>query len=360
MRHPRKQTRRRHPRSLLRVWNGGYRSSTAKPPLPGHRASACVPRNRSAAIRSGSHGDAPVTPEGSFRQLEPDIAIDLFDSLLALRPRYLQEGISEAVEALGAQAVDRELAEIVDDGHLTRLATLGIRGERVFPTPSIVRAKPTLIGYYRMLLGISRKAWRQTYGYQRFESAERDGILTPTRDEEIPELCRTLADALGRLFDALPEVRDDDLQDLALLTLGPTLQGQRNVAIGTHAVGVVRDRIREIAEQYLKSGPGTRLRLRNSAGRLVEIQFASDPDVRIHEIIEDVREPKVAMEIKGGSDISNVHNRVGEAEKSHAKAREAQFEHRWTLIPLAGLDREQIARESPTTTQFFDYLQISA
>ena len=28
------------------------------------------------------------------------------------------------------------------------------------------------------------------------------------------------------------------------------------------------------------------------------------------------------MEIKGGSDISNAHNRVGEAEKSHIKARQ--------------------------------------
>ena len=66
------------------------------------------------------------------------------------------------------------------------------------------------------------------------------------------------------------------------------------------------------------------------------------------------------MEIKGGSDISNAHNRVGEAEKSHIKARQAHFEHRWTLIALTGLDRDRITRESPSTTQFFDYGQISA
>ena len=64
------------------------------------------------------------------------------------------------------------------------------------------------------------------------------------------------------------------------------------------------------------------------------------------------------MEIEGGSDISNAHNRVGEAER--AISRLADFEHRWTLIALTGLDRDRITRESPSTTQFFDYGQISA
>jgi hypothetical protein len=29
----------------------------------------------------------------------------------------------------------------------------------------------------------------------------------------------------------------------------------------------------------------------------------------------------VAVEIKGGKDYSNIHNRIGEAEKSHQKAK---------------------------------------
>ena len=301
-----------------------------------------------------------MTTQANFEKLEPDIAIHLFDSLLALRPRYLQEGVAEAVEAAGARTVDRELAEFVADGPLTRLAALGIRGERVFPVPSVIRARPTLIGYYRMLLGISRKAWRQTYGYQRFESAELNGVLTPDRDAELPELCRTMADALSRLADAMFSFTDRDLQDLALLNLGPTLQGQRNVAIGSDAVCVVHERIRAIAGEFLEFESRTHLRLCNAADRPVGIEFSSDPDVRIYEVVEGGREPKVAMEIKGGSDISNAHNRVGEAEKSHIKARQAHFEHRWTLIALTGLDRDRITRESPSTTQFFDYAQITA
>ena len=39
---------------------------------------------------------------------------------------------------------------------------------------------------------------------------------------------------------------------------------------------------------------------------------------------------RIAMRVKGGTDTANLHNRLGEAEKSHLKAQ--QFPQRWTLI----------------------------
>ena len=42
--------------------------------------------------------------------------------------------------------------------------------------------------------------------------------------------------------------------------------------------------------------------------------------------------------IKGGTDKSNAHNRAGEAEKSHQKARQQDFRECWTLIYKKGLD----------------------
>jgi hypothetical protein len=62
--------------------------------------------------------------------------------------------------------------------------------------------------------------------------------------------------------------------------------------------------------------------------------------------------PLVSIEIKGGRDVSNIHNRVGEAEKSHRKAKNLGFLEFWTIIRVA-VDPAVIQRESPTTSHFF-------
>jgi len=46
----------------------------------------------------------------------------------------------------------------------------------------------------------------------------------------------------------------------------------------------------------------------------------------------------VAIEVKGGTDVSNAHNRAGEAEKSHTKAKGKGFRDFWTIISKKGLD----------------------
>ena len=43
---------------------------------------------------------------------------------------------------------------------------------------------------------------------------------------------------------------------------------------------------------------------------------------------------RIAIEIKGGTDVSNLHNRLGEAEKSHQNARLLGFTQFWTIINL--------------------------
>jgi hypothetical protein len=60
--------------------------------------------------------------------------------------------------------------------------------------------------------------------------------------------------------------------------------------------------------------------IQNNSGRRITIQFSNDPDIRITEHFAEDTIPLVAIEIKGGEDISNIHNRVGEAEKSHMPA----------------------------------------
>ena len=66
------------------------------------------------------------------------------------------------------------------------------------------------------------------------------------------------------------------------------------------------------------------------------IALAPDPDVEIREVINGREVLKVALEIKGGTDYANIHNRAGEAEKSHQKARNRHASAFWTVIATTG------------------------
>jgi len=61
----------------------------------------------------------------------------------------------------------------------------------------------------------------------------------------------------------------------------------------------------------------------------------------------------VAIEVKSGTDVSNIHNRIGEAEKSHQKARQCEYTECWTVINVANFDKEKAERESPSTDRFY-------
>jgi XcyI restriction endonuclease len=63
--------------------------------------------------------------------------------------------------------------------------------------------------------------------------------------------------------------------------------------------------------------------VKNASKRKVIIALSADPDIRVQEEFEDKFPNILAIEIKGGTDISNAHNRAGEAEKSHRKAKKS-------------------------------------
>jgi hypothetical protein len=90
----------------------------------------------------------------------------------------------------------------------------------------------------------------------------------------------------------------------------------------------------------------------------VILRLGSDPDIRIEEDFAGDLRPKVAIEIKGGTDRSNAHNRAGEAEKSHQKAKKKGFRDFWTIIATKGLDMDKLRAESPTTNSWFDVAQV--
>lgn len=98
----------------------------------------------------------------------------------------------------------------------------------------------------------------------------------------------------------------------------------------------------------------TSITLDNSAGRKVTLSLAPDPDIVIREEVNGQEVYKVAIEIKGGSDRANLHNRVGEAEKSHSKARAAGAQDCWTVISLDKADMQRLHQESASTREWID------
>ena len=86
--------------------------------------------------------------------------------------------------------------------------------------------------------------------------------------------------------------------------------------------------------------------------------LSADPDVVIREEFIDGSVYKVAIEIKGGKDRSNIHNRAGEAEKSHQKARQDGAGDCWTVISLNNALLNKLRQESPSTREWFDLDEV--
>ena len=104
---------------------------------------------------------------------------------------------------------------------------------------------------------------------------------------------------------------------------------------------------------YIISSSNSSITIKNSLGRNIEIQFASDPDIVIIESLKSGENKIVSIEIKGGTDYSNAHNRLGEAEKSYQKAKQEGYNEFWTIVRV-DIDLKLAKKESPTTTKFFN------
>jgi hypothetical protein len=155
-----------------------------------------------------------------------------------------------------------------------------------------------------------------------------------------------------------PQFTPRDVRELPLLTLGSQFQGGNNNAIGKQATVDVFLSVSELVKGYIAAQDQRKLSIQNASGRKVIIALAGDPDIRIQEEFSGKLRNKVAIEIKGGTDVSNAHNRAGEAEKSHQKAKHEGFRQFWTIISKAGLNMKKLASESPTTQSWFDVSQV--
>ncbi|MFO8006826.1 MAG: XcyI family restriction endonuclease [Candidatus Brocadiia bacterium] len=289
--------------------------------------------------------------------LKPDLQIAFYYILQDMRELYLLEALRRAVQGTEIQKLDDQLARLVSETELTRVASYGIRGEVFFPVPCIIRADPYLLGYYRLLYGLSQKQFYNRGPYGRFKVLEESGEIPDRLSDDIRELCGSLVSTGQLLVRGLDDLSLSIAHDLQMLTIGPQLRGSQNAKIGQRSTRQVFDLIQDIVRPHIKEQTKRAIRIENSSGRPVLIQFSADPDIRITEKLRSDMRPLVSVEIKGGRDVSNVHNRLGEAEKSHQKAKNRGFFEFWTIM-RAEVDEATARRESPTTTHFFSLDEI--
>lgn len=294
-------------------------------------------------------------PPSSARQVR------FYQLLLVARKQWFMDALSDALSQLSQDIVKRQIREYVPDDVQQILAAAGLRDEHVFPVPAVLEAKPSLVGYYRLLLGAPQKTfYKGSTGMGRFKGMEDPGTISKNARPFIPAFCQAMATPLADLVRGIPKITERDLHELPLLTFGSQLQGSNNTQIGKTAMRDIFLAVKEIVAKYVVVTTENKLTLKNSAGRTVLISLAHDPDVRIQEQVSDQVHHKIAIEVKGGTDVSNVHNRAGEAEKSHQKAKRSGFPEFWTIISKQGLDLSKLQSESPTTNRWFDVAELLA
>jgi hypothetical protein len=294
-----------------------------------------------------------------FPILSPALQLGFYERLEEARRAHLLPALLKHVGQLDIGLLDKELLEFVGGERLSFVARKGLRGEVAFPVPIVLSSKPTLIGYYRLLLGFSQKEFYKGQ-FGRFKRMEADGVLTDTTRDLLMPLCESLIESSWLLVNGLPDLSQDTLNSLTLLTLGPQFRGSRNVNLGVEAIRTVFALIKTIVSEKIKEEGQAYLEVLSAAGRVLRIEFSPDPDIAIRQMLEDGSyRNRIAIEVKGGTDYSNIHNRLGEAEKSHQKAKGEGFTQFWTVINVADIESSVWKQETPTTNELFYLEQIT-
>lgn len=283
------------------------------------------------------------------------------------RDRMLGENLKIAVATIDPDILQSEIAKFVNKDCRMILQRLSVREETMFALPCVLNSNPTLLGYYRLLMGISEKQfYTSSTGLSIFKPMEHDGKITKNSEQEINNLCYAINSAMENLLKNVNHsTLTQDLKALPLMTLGVYADGVWRNIIGTQAALHVFGTIKQIvksSDANIITDEDKCLRFKNGTGSIYQVIPSSDPDISI--FLEEPSEEKLlCIEIKGGQDVANVHNRAGEAEKAHLKTNQAGWLEKWTVIYLVGLQRKQadkLLTESPSTNAWFDINEVCA
>ncbi|WP_054693483.1 XcyI family restriction endonuclease [Syntrophomonas palmitatica] len=286
----------------------------------------------------------------------PSLQIDFHLILQQFRNTNLQDALKKTVRHMDISCIDQDMARLVPKNYLALVAGYGLRGELLFSVPCILGKNPFLLGYYRLLLGFSKKAfYTSEFGCTSFIKMEEEGKLSPANEVKLEELCKALINSACFLLDGVNQkVTASELDDLTLLTLGAQLRGSQNTRKGKAGMVAVFQIIREIVDGATINANNKRIQILNAAKRKVLIEFSADPDIIIREEMPNAMYRNIiAIEVKGGEDFSNIHNRIGEAEKSHQKAKLDGYVECWTIVNVDRINMSTARKESPSTNQIF-------
>lgn len=181
------------------------------------------------------------------------------------------EALSDALRRVDPDQMKREIAVHVPREAQQVLAAAGIRDEHVFPTPTILKQAPTLVGYYRLLLGAPQKSFYSgATGMGQFRSIETRGSINAFQEASLEHFCRAMSGALADLVCQMsPRITPRDVLELPLLTIGSQFQRGNNNTIGKRATESVFLSIKVIVKKHVIEEEAGRLTIRNSAGRRV-------------------------------------------------------------------------------------------
>jgi len=290
-------------------------------------------------------------------ELKPDLQVDFHYRLRDIKKFYFHEALGNTVESIDISEVDQQLAQYVSAKALRKLAKCSIRGEAVFPVPIVLLKNPFLLGYYRLLFGFSQKEFYSKGPFGEFREMEVEGTISTKKKPRIEILCQALIRTGEYFVSAIDTFSMQSLSELQLLTVGPQLRGAKNNEYGQVASQLTFNIIKSLFASKIEGATRSSLRIKNDSGRFVQIQFSSDPDIEIVELLPTRSRGLVSIEIKGGTDISNIHNRIGEAEKSHQKAKKRGYYEFMTIINVE-IDYLTLKSESPTTSHFFNLVEL--
>ncbi len=136
------------------------------------------------------------------------------------RETMLGSSLQRTVAQISPKTLHKEIVNYVPVGGMKRLQALGIREEVVFALPCVLKTNPRLLGYYRLLMGISEKQfYTGSSGLSSFRPMERDGRIASHSDDDIIDLCKSINGAMNVfLGNASVDSLKMDLNDLPLMT----------------------------------------------------------------------------------------------------------------------------------------------
>jgi hypothetical protein len=153
--------------------------------------------------------------------------------LVTARKQWFLDALSEALGQLEPALVKAQISKYIPPAAQKALAVSGLRDEHVFPVPVVLEAKPSLVGYYRLLLGTSQKVfYTAATGMSVFKSMEEAGKITNKQAAMLPDFCKSMAAPLAELVRQISTLAERDLRELPLLTFGSQLQGFNNTQSG--------------------------------------------------------------------------------------------------------------------------------